>query len=90
MFSQYGQEGEPIHPSTTRVFVGLAEGGAATLQGEVVRREVGVREWVGEALLEVVTRDETVEAEDGTDIQNEPRAAPAIPELRVKSVTLLS
>jgi hypothetical protein len=34
------------------VFVGLAEGGAATLKGEAVKMEVGVREWVGEVLLE--------------------------------------
>ena len=43
MFSQYGQDGLPIHPSTTRVFEGLAEGGVAALKGEEVGKEVGVR-----------------------------------------------
>ena len=44
LFNQYGQEGEPIHPSTTKVFEGVAEGGAA-FNGEIVERKVGV--WVG-------------------------------------------
>jgi hypothetical protein len=69
------------------VFEGLAEGGAAAaLKGEVVKMEVGV--W--EERLEEVTLEERVEAEDGTGRHRGPLVTPAIPEFRVKSVTLLS
>ena len=86
MFSQYGQDGLPIHPSTTRVFEGLAEGGAAVLKGEVAKREVGV--W--EERLEDVTLEERVKAEVGKGRHRGPRITPAIPELGPNPVILLS
>jgi len=87
LFSQYGQDGLPIHPSTTRVFEGLAEGGAAAaLKGEVVKMEVGV--W--EERLEEVTLEERVEAEVGKGRHRGPRITPAIPKLGPNPVILPS
>ena len=95
MFSQYGQLGEPpLQPLTTRVFVGLAEGGAAALKGEVVGKVVKLRDGERVNVRDTVPvgdpEEEKVEAEDGKGRHRGPRANPAIPELRIKPVTLLS
>jgi hypothetical protein len=71
LFSQYGQEGEPIQPSTTRVFEGLAEGrtkfegkdekvGMVGMEVKVRMEglEVGVR--MCRVMLEDVGQEETV------------------------------
>jgi hypothetical protein len=83
LFSQYGQEGEPIQPLTTRVFEGLTEGRGAALTYE--GRKVGVRVverlWVGER---VKVRDTVpvgdVEKEDtGRAVQLDAPAAEVMP-----------
>ena len=88
LFSQYGQD--PIQPSTTREFEGVAEGG----------RGVKVRWEDGERVVDPVMEGRTVVLEEwlvekvtalvGKGRHKEPFETPAIPELALNPVNVLS
>ena len=76
LFSQYGQD--PIQPSTTREFEGVAEGGR------------GVRVLKVEKVRDTVGSGEKVAAVVGKGKHSGPRPIPAIPELAPNPVKVLS